>query len=67
MDHIGLAVTNLEASKNWYGDVLGIEMIDHISFISSGIEENHTFWEKGCRFFKLLTPTGEKVEFCQIL
>ena len=23
--------------------------------------------KNGCRYFKLLTPTGEQVEFCQIL
>ena len=121
LDHIGLAVTNLEASKNWYCDVLGFEVIghfysgstpayfikngdtvyemyeqelpetlqgkiDHISFVSNDIEADYafckeqgyaiatngiegipTFWEKGCRYFKLLTPTGEQVEFCQIL
>lgn len=122
MDHIGLAVTDLEASKNWYCDVLGFEVIghffdgpdvpvyfiksgdvvyemypedlpealqgkiDHISYVSTdieadyafckeqgyaiatdGIEELPTFWEKGCRYFKLASPTGEQVEFCQIL
>ena len=121
LDHIGLAVTDLEASKNWYCDVLGFEVIghfyagdtpayfikngdtvyemyeeaideavqgkiDHISFVSNDIEADYvycqkqgytictdgiegipTFWEKGCRYFKLLTPTGEQVEFCQIL
>ena len=34
---------------------------------TDGIEGIPTFWEKGCRYFKLLTPTGEQVEFCQIL
>ena len=29
LDHIGLAVTNLEASKKWYCDVLGFEVIGH--------------------------------------
>lgn len=121
LDHIGLAVTNLEASKDWYCDVLGFEVIghfhagstpvyfikngdtvyemyeedipeavqgkiDHISFVSHDIEADYafckeqgyamatekiealpTFWEKGCRYFKLATPTGEQVEFCQIL
>lgn len=121
LDHIGLAVTDLEASKNWYCDVLGFTVIghfyegdapvyfiqngdtvyemyedalvdaargkiDHISFVSrdieadyaycksqgyaictNGIEDIPTFWEKGCRYFKLLSPTGEQVEFCQIL
>ena len=121
LDHIGLAVTNLEASKNWYCDVLGFEVIgyfhcgdipvyflkngetvyemfqldipqevqgkiNHISFASEdieadyayclekgytictdGIEEIPTYWEKGSRYFKLLSPTGEQVELCQVL
>lgn len=121
LDHIGLAVTDIEASRKWYCDVLGFEVIghfyadetpvyflkngdtvyemyqedlpetlqgkiDHISYVSEDIEADYayclaqgyematdkiegipTFWEKGCRFFKLATPTGEQVEFCQIL
>ena len=121
LDHIGLAVTDLEASKNWYCDVLGFEVIghfydsdvpvyfikngntvyemfeldipeavqgkiNHISFTSENIEADYaycvkqgytictdgiqgipSFWDKGCRFFKLLSPTGEQVEFCQVL
>ncbi len=121
LDHIGLAVTDLEASKAWYCDVLGFEVIghfhagdtpayflksgdtvyemyeepipeavqgkiDHIAFVSNDIEADYaycvaqgypiatdgieaipTFWEKGCRYFKLATPTGEQVEFSQIL
>ena len=121
LDHIGLAVTDLEASKAWYCDVLGFEVIghfyaddtpayflkngdtvyemyqedlpetlqgkiDHIIFVSTDIEADYayckeqgyviatnvieaipTFWEKGCRYFKLVSPTGEQVEFCQIL
>lgn len=121
LDHIGLAVTDLEASKNWYCDVLGFEVIghfydgdvpvyfiksgetvyemfeldipkevqgkiNHISFRSEDIEADYaycveqgytictngiegipSFWDKGSRFFKLLSPTGEQVEFCQVL
>lgn len=25
------------------------------------------FWERGCRFFNMLGPDGERLEFCQIL
>jgi len=25
------------------------------------------FWEKGCRYFNILGPDGERLEFCQIL
>lgn len=34
---------------------------------TNGIEEIPSFWEKGCRYFKLLSPNGEQVEFSQIL
>ena len=121
LDHIGLAVTDIEASRAWYCDVLGFAVlghfysgttpvyflkngetvyemfekdlpetlqgkIDHISFVSNDIEADYayckeqgyamatdgiqaipSFWEKGCRYFKLATPTNEQVEFCQIL
>ena len=122
MGHIGLAVNDIEASTQWYMDVLGFELIgsfetpdgiparflkgkdfiyelfcphggapapgkiDHFCFDSTDIEADYaycqkqgytictngiegipTFWEKGCRYFKLLSPTGEQVEFCQIL
>lgn len=120
--HIGLAVNDLEASTQWYMDVLGFELIgsfeapdgvpvrfiksgdlvyevyqpkdgvaapgkiDHFSFASADIEADYaycasqgytfeeegiqsipTFWEKGIRYFKIMSPTGEPVEFCQIL
>lgn len=122
MDHIGLAVTDLNATAKWYMDVLGFERIgafvapdgtpvnflksgdlvyeifqpvggvdapgkiDHFSFISTDIEADYaycveqgytfeaegiqsipTFWEKGIKYFKIMSPTGEPVEFCQIL
>ena len=34
---------------------------------TDGIEELPTFWEKGVRYFKIASPTGEQLEFCQIL
>lgn len=123
MDHIGLAVNDLERDRAWYlslgfreigrfvtpdgepvsfldnGSVVyevyqplisvsgaAAGKIDHISFVSedieadyrealdqgykvctNAIEEISTFWEKGIRYFKLESPTGEQVEFCQIL
>ena len=122
LDHIGLAVDNVVAAKDWYVTVLGgtvigtftcegdpnpvffvkvgetvYEMyqeaipegargkIDHIAYVSEdieadfrfcteagytittdGIEELPTFWAHGCRYFKILSPTGEQVEFSQI-
>lgn len=36
-------------------------------FEKEGIQSIPTFWERGVRFFKIMSPTGEPVEFCQIL
>ncbi len=121
LDHIGLAVTDVEKAMEWYVSVLGgkiegkfrcdgndynvyfirvgetlYEMyqdtlspdvagkIDHIAYTSedleadykyclekgytvctNGIEGIPTFWENGCRYFKILSPTGEQVEIAQ--
>lgn len=121
LDHIGLAVCDVEASCAWYRDVLGFEVIgdfvtggtqayflksgdtvyemyqadlpkelqgkiDHIAYKSQDIEADYAFckdqgytittngiecipefWAKGCRFFKIASPTGEQVEYCQVL
>lgn len=37
------------------------------SIAAEGIEEIPGFWEKGIRYFKITSPTGENIEFCQIL
>ena len=34
---------------------------------TDGIEGIDTFWEKGVRYFKIASPTGEQLEFCQVL
>ncbi len=34
---------------------------------TEGIEELPGLWERGVRFFKIGAPTGQQVEFCQIL
>ena len=36
-------------------------------FDTDGIQSIPTFWENGVKFFKILSPTGESVEFCQVL
>ena len=36
-------------------------------FEEEGIQSIPTFWERGIRYFKIMSPTGEAVEFCQIL
>ncbi len=121
LDHIGLAVTDVEAAKDFYVRTLGFTVIgtfdcgiganvyfikncdtvyelyqdknipadaqgkiDHIAYVSydidadyayavaagcdittDGIEALPTFWEHGCRYFKIKSPTGEQVEFSQ--
>lgn len=119
LDHIGLAVKDVEASKDWYVTVLGFRVIgtfdcgighpvyfiqngtttyemyqddallpecqgkiDHIAYVSRDIEADYeycvkagykiltkgieaipSFWSAGCRYFKIVSPTGEQIEF----
>ena len=122
LGHIGLGTNDIEATVNWYIDVLGFTLIgsfqspvgepirfiqsgdiiyeifqplggaaapgkiDHFCFESADIEADYrycleqgytfekegiqdlpTVWEKGARYFKIMSPSGEAVEFCQIL
>jgi catechol 2,3-dioxygenase-like lactoylglutathione lyase family enzyme len=129
LQHVGLPVTNLEASRSFYqrlgfepvmeasfphegargqvammqrGDLTlelyqmpepelsrvrqrGDGRIDHIAFDVDDIEEAYAtlqgagftmleaqpsflnFWARGCRFFNIAGPDGERLEFCQIL
>ena len=34
---------------------------------TNGIQDLPTVWEKGVRYFKLISPSGEPIEFCQVL
>ena len=36
-------------------------------FEEEGIQCIPTFWKNGIKYFKIMSPTGEPVEFCQIL
>jgi lactoylglutathione lyase len=123
IDHIGLAVPNVEIDAKWYQDILGFSIlgkfrgnngssvyflsngesiyemyqeenmdpktvgkIDHISLVSTDIEADYrfcvsqnyiistdgienipNFWDHGIRYFKIVSPTGEQIEFCQKL
>ena len=60
IDHIALQSSDIEADFAYC-------VAQGYTFQTQGIQESPTFWEKGARFFKLLTPTGEAVEFTQIL
>ena len=59
IDHICLDVDDIE--KTWEeAKALGLNFIDsEINFLP--------FWANGVRFFNVLGPNGEKVEFGQIL
>lgn len=121
IDHIGVAVADVETNAKWYQDIMGFTVkgkfpggnghqvyflqsgdtvyemyqddslnpavkgkIDHIAYRSDDIDADYefcrkqgyqictkgveicpTFWEHGCRYFKILSPAGEQVEFCQ--
>ena len=34
---------------------------------TNGIEGISTLWENGVKYFKIASPTGEEIEFCQVL
>ncbi|WP_066684445.1 VOC family protein [Christensenella intestinihominis] len=34
---------------------------------TGGIQDMESAWENGCRYFKIKSPTGEEIEFDQIL
>lgn len=36
-------------------------------FEAEGIQDLPTVWEKGVRYFKIMSPSGEPVEFCEVL
>ena len=60
IDHISFVSNDIEADYAYCKD-------QGYAMATEQIEAIPSFWEKGCRYFKLATPTGEQVEFCQIL
>ena len=59
VDHIALNVTDIEGVFR-EAKRAGRTLLDQeVQFLP--------FWEKGVRFFTILGPNGEKVEFCQKL
>ena len=59
IDHIALDVDDVEAAWNTVKE-WGYEPIDpEIQFLP--------FWERGVRYFNILGPNNEKVEFSQVL
>lgn len=37
------------------------------TFEEEGIQHIPTFWDNGIKYIKIMSPTGEAVEFCQVL
>ena len=60
IDHICLESSDIEADYAYC-------VAQGYSFEEPGIQSIPTFWDKGIRYFKIMSPTGEAVEFCQIL
>lgn len=59
IDHIAIDVENIENTFDIVAS-LGYEILDEdIQYLP--------FWEKGVRFFTILGPNGEKIEFNQML
>ncbi|WP_195507296.1 VOC family protein [Bacteroides cellulosilyticus] len=57
IDHIALDVTGIDAVFSQMKE-LGYEMLDdHIRFLP--------FWDYGVRFFTIIGPNKEKIEFCE--
>lgn len=59
IDHIAFDVDDIE------------QTYDSLKSAGFSIIENEpvylAFWEKGCKYFNILGPGGERLEFCQIL
>lgn len=60
IDHIAFSSNDIEkdyicAKENGY------------NICTNGIEKIDTFWNNGIKYFKIKTPGGEEVEFCQKL
>ena len=59
IDHYSYASSDIEADFRFCQEQGYTFEEPRISFLP--------FWEKGCRYFKILSPSGEAIEFCQIL
>ena len=60
IDHIAYVSNDIEADYKFCVDA-GYEIC------TNGIEDIPDRWEKGCRYFKIVSPTGEQIEFSQVL
>ena len=60
VDHIALNSTDIEADYKACVDA-------GLTVCTKGIESIPSRWERGCRYFKVVSPTGEQVEINQDL
>ena len=60
IEHISYASADIEADYRFCVE-------QGYTVTTAGIEALPTFWAHGCRYFKILSPTGEQVEFNQVL
>lgn len=59
LDHVALDVLDIEEAFKWVQE-MGCQLLDEeIQFLP--------FWEHGVRFFTILGPNHEKIEFSQML
>ena len=65
VDHIGIAVKQLDAALNTYGDVLGFPLVGGERLPERGIEA--TFVDSGGPRIELLAPLHEKSEISTFL
>ncbi|NLR32093.1 VOC family protein [Levilactobacillus tujiorum] len=60
INHLSLNTTNIEQA-------FAAAKQQGLTLVNSEIQSIPTFWERGIRFFNILGPNHETIEFCQIL
>ena len=60
MDHIAFVSNDIEADYAYC-------VQQGYQICTNGIEDIPGRWENGCRYFKILSPCGEQIEFSQNL
>ncbi|WP_143462169.1 VOC family protein [Levilactobacillus enshiensis] len=60
INHISLNTTDVDAA-------FAAAKEQGLDLVNDEVQSIPTFWEKGIRFFNILGPNHETIEFCQIL
>ncbi|MCH5464346.1 VOC family protein [Levilactobacillus tujiorum] len=60
INHLSLNTTNIEQA-------FAAAKQQGLTLVNSEIQSIPTFWKRGIRFFNILGPNHETIEFCQIL